>query len=413
MVGKIMNGLLRLAKHSGTVSRKPTCRPASRTGRPLMMESLEGRELMAVAIVDRTFKELEFSGPASISGILSGSLGSKPVSGTFRGNLNLSGELAYTSPVDAVGQGTATGTVTSFAYGYGNLPALTLNSQTAADGMREVAGKFSATLPPGGNIGAVNLAGTINTSNFTVTGTINFTQNGTIKSNGYWSGSFAPIDPQPLTVQTNAQWDPVKPGVIDVTIEAGGSVQKAATRNTAVATVSVYWGTAADGRLTKLPDTIPVLWNQASGDYEITKLPVPPAGAAKLLFVTTYGTTTNTIALDLPPKPTISISNVSVIPPASGYGDMVFNVTISGDTAFPVSVNYATANGTAVNWEDYLAKSGVLTFQPGGPLTQTITIKIKKDATIANQDFFVQLSAAKWGTIEGTGRGTGSIIDII
>jgi len=411
MVTKILNGLFRLAKNRGS-SRKSARRPASRSGRPLMMESLEGRELMAVAIVDRTFKELDFAGPAAVSGRLSGTFGTNPVNGTFKGNLNLSGQMAYSSPTDAVGQGAAMGNVTGYVYGYGNLPPLALDGETAEGGMKEVAGKFSATLPPQGNVGAVNLAGTINTKNLTAAGTINFTLNGTIKGNGNWSGSFAPINPQPLTVATTAQWDPVKPGVIDVEIEAGGSVQKAATRTTAVATVSVYWGTAVNGRLTKLPDTIPVLWNQASGDYEISKLPVPPAAAAKLLIVTTYGTTINTIALELPPKPTISINSVSVTPPLTGYGDMVFTVKISGDTAFPVSVNYATMNGTAISKQDYVVKSGVLTFQPGGPLEQTITVKVRKDATVANQDFYVQLKTPKWGTIAGTGKGTGSIIDI-
>jgi len=198
---------------------------------------------------------------------------------------------------------------------------------------------------------------------------------------------------------------------VDVHVDAGGSVQKAATRTTAVATVNVYWGNAAGAKLTKLADTIPVLWNQAGGNYEVSKLPVPPALATKLIFETKYGATTNSVSLDLPARPSISISSVSVTPPATGFGDAVFNVTISGETAFPVTVKYTTVNGTAVRGQDFTSRTGFLTFVPGGPLTQTITIKVKKDTTIANQDFYVQLSAPTWGTIAGTGKGVGHIID--
>jgi len=412
MVSKLLSGLFQQARDRIGSRRTKARRPERRVERRLTVESLEGRELLAVAILSRSWKELEFSGPATVSGNLSGKYGTQPVSGRFNGSMTLSGDLKYSSPTDAVGQGAAVGTVNGSITGYGALPTLNLNGDTGPGGMNEVAGRFSAVLPPSGALGVTTLTGTINTSNLTASGAISFTLYTTIRGNGSWSANVAPTNPEPLTVTTTAQWDAVKPGVIDVEILAGGSVQKAATRATPVATVSVYWGTAAGVRLTKLPDSIPILWNQAEGSYEISKLPVPPATAAKLLVVTTVGTTTNTVALDLPAPPTISISSVSVTPPATGFGDAVFTVTLSGNTAFPVSVNYATVNGTAVRKQDFTAKSGVLTFLPGESLTQTITIKVRKDATVANQNFGVQLSNAKWGTLDGTGKGIGSIIDI-
>lgn len=416
MVTKMLAGLVRSAQERFATRfgrrRSASKRSLASSGRTLRMESLEGRELMAVAIVDRSWKEFEFHGPLTVSGNLSGKYGVQPVSGKFNGNLNITGEMQYTSVQDAAGQGTAVGTVSSMIYGYGNLPTLNMNGTTDPGALKEVAGKFSAVLPPDGPMGAVTLGGTLNVKDLTVTGSINFTLMDTVKGVGTWKGTLIPDNPQPLTVTTSAAWDPVKPGVVDVHVEAGGSVQKATNRNTAVANVTVFWGNAAGAKLTKLPDTIPVLWNQASGNYELSKLPVPPVQAAKLVFVTTYGKTVNTTTLDLPARPGISISNVSITPPATGFGDAVFNISISGDTAFPVTVKYTTVNGTAVKGQDFTNVTGTLTFVPGGPTTQSIVVKVKKDTTVANQDFYVQLSAPTWGTITGTGKGTGSIIDV-
>lgn len=416
MMTNLLAGMFRRAKDR-LVGRSTASRRQGKTGqRSLSMESLEGRELMAVAVLSRSWKEFEFTGPVVVSGNLTGKYGVNPVNGKFSGNLAIAGNMAYSSPTDAVGQGSAVGTVNSTVYGYGNLPTLNLNGSTEPGAMKETAGKFSAVLPaqPDSPLGAVTLGGTLNTKDFKVTGTINFTLSDTVKGAGTWSGTFAPVNPQPLVVNTTASWDDAnKPGTVDVTIAAGGSVQKAINRNTAVANVTMYWGNAAGAKLNKLPDTIPVLWNQAGGSYEVSKLPVPPVQAAKLLFVTTYGTTVNTFALDLPARPTISVSNVAVTPPATGFGDAVFNVSISEASVFPVTVRYTTANGTAVRGQDFTNRSGTLTFVPGGPLTQQVVIKVKKDTTVANQDFYLQLSAPTWGTLAGTGKGIGSIIDIL
>jgi len=369
---------------------------------------------MAVAVLSRSWKEFEFTGPVVVSGNLSGKYGTQPVTGKFSGNLAIAGDMAYTGPSDAVGQGSTTGVVTSSVFGYGNLPTLNLSGTTEPGAMKEVAGKFSAVLPddPDSPLGVVTLGGTLNTKDFKVSGTINFTLSDTVKGSGKWSGTLAPVDPQPLVVTTTAAWDDAgKPGTVDVTIQAGGSVQKAVNRNVAVANVTVYWGNAAGAKLNKLPDTIPLLWNQGAGTCEVPKLPVRPVPAARLIFVATDGTTASTFMLDLPARPTISISNVSVTPPETGFGDAVFNVSISGATPFPVTVKYTTANGTAVRGQDFTNRSGTLTFVPGGPLTQQIVIKVKKDTTLANQDFYLQLSAPTWGVLSGTGRGIGSIID--
>ncbi len=75
--------------------------------------------------------------------------------------------------------------------------------------------------------------------------------------------------------------------------------------------------------------------------------------------------------------PTLRINDVEVNEAA---GVAIFTVTLSHPSSKPVTVDYATKDdGYAKAGEDYTATSGTLTFQPGGPLTQTIEVKITND----------------------------------
>ena len=66
---------------------------------------------------------------------------------------------------------------------------------------------------------------------------------------------------------------------------------------------------------------------------------------------------------DVPPPPaTLAIDDVSKNEGRSGTTTFTFTVTRSGSTSGTVTVNYATANGTAVAGSDYNAASGTLTF---------------------------------------------------
>jgi hypothetical protein len=68
-------------------------------------------------------------------------------------------------------------------------------------------------------------------------------------------------------------------------------------------------------------------------------------------------------------------------------------------------VSYATADGSATTADtDYVPTSGVLTFVPGGPLSQTITVDVVGDLGVeANETFVVNLSAPAGGMEQGTG----------
>jgi hypothetical protein len=112
--------------------------------------------------------------------------------------------------------------------------------------------------------------------------------------------------------------------------------------------------------------------------------------------------------LDDDPPPALSISDVSLAEGRSGVTYFVFTVSLSAASDKTVSVDYATANGTATTANsDYVATSGTLTFAPG-ETTKTITVQVKGDRKKeANETFYLNLSAALNALLEdGQGRGT-------
>ncbi|MBE9127593.1 MULTISPECIES: glycoside hydrolase family 9 protein [unclassified Coleofasciculus] len=111
-----------------------------------------------------------------------------------------------------------------------------------------------------------------------------------------------------------------------------------------------------------------------------------------------------------PTQPTLAINDVSVTEGDSGSKNATFTVSLSAASTEAVSVNYATANGTAIAGSDYTAKSGILTFTPG-QTSKTFTVPILGDTLDeANETFKVNLSQATNATI-GDSQGIGTIID--
>jgi hypothetical protein len=113
-----------------------------------------------------------------------------------------------------------------------------------------------------------------------------------------------------------------------------------------------------------------------------------------------------------PPLPTLSIDSVSANEGNAGNTPFTFTVTLSAASATPVTVSYATADGSATSASsDYLPASGVLTFTPGGPLSQTVTVNVVGDLAVeADETFTVTLSAPSGATL-ATPQGTGTILN--
>src|SRR5204863_5816284 len=99
--------------------------------------------------------------------------------------------------------------------------------------------------------------------------------------------------------------------------------------------------------------------------------------------------------------------NVSVTEGNTGTTNAVFTVTLSAASSQTVTVDFATADGTATAGSDYVANSGTLTFN-SGDITKTITVVVNGDTlNETNETFFVNLSNAVNATIaDGQGLGT-------
>ncbi len=89
--------------------------------------------------------------------------------------------------------------------------------------------------------------------------------------------------------------------------------------------------------------------------------------------------------------PSITITDYSV---NENIGTKVITVTLSATSSQTVSVNFNTANNTALSGSDYNSQTGTLTFTPG-QTSKTITLTILDDLNYeTDETFYVQLSDA-------------------
>jgi hypothetical protein len=87
----------------------------------------------------------------------------------------------------------------------------------------------------------------------------------------------------------------------------------------------------------------------------------------------------------------------------------VFTVSLSGQPLWPVTVDYATANGTATVNSDYLPTSGTLGF-PVGVNTRTITVTVIGDKSReTSETFLLNLSNPSANAYLGDSQGLGTI----
>lgn len=107
------------------------------------------------------------------------------------------------------------------------------------------------------------------------------------------------------------------------------------------------------------------------------------------------------------PKPGVSIADAQVTEGNSGTTTLSFPVSLDKASTQPVSVGYATADGTATAGSDYVAASGKVTFAPG-QTTKTIDVTVNGDTAVEpDETMTVSLSGPKNATIKkGTATGT-------
>ncbi|MEG3437100.1 Calx-beta domain-containing protein [Pannus brasiliensis CCIBt3594] len=97
--------------------------------------------------------------------------------------------------------------------------------------------------------------------------------------------------------------------------------------------------------------------------------------------------------------PTISINDISLAEGNSGIQNAVFTLNLDKAFAQAVTVNYATANGTATAGSDYNATSGTVTFN-AGETSKTVSVGVLGDTIVeGNETFTLALSNATNATI--------------
>lgn len=205
------------------------------------------------------------------------------------------------------------------------------------------------------------------------------------------------------------------PATITVTRTGGTtgavSVHYATSDGTAVAG-SDYAAAAgtlnwADGDGANKTFTIPITndsLNEASETIGLT-LSAPTGGAV----IGNPGSATLAI-LDNDPTPSISITDVSLAEGNSGATNFNFTVSLSAASGQTITVDYATADGTALSGGDYQPLSGTLTFSPG-QTAKPVTVLVNGDTQgEPNETFLVGLANVVNATVDKD-HGTGTIVN--
>ncbi len=110
--------------------------------------------------------------------------------------------------------------------------------------------------------------------------------------------------------------------------------------------------------------------------------------------------------------PLVSIGDAAVVEGSSGTRALQFAVSLSRSSSTPVTVAFATEDGSATAASDYVARSGSVTFQPGlVSAAATITVRVRGDAAIEPKENLRVRLHDPVGAVLWRAVGTGRIID--
>jgi hypothetical protein len=108
--------------------------------------------------------------------------------------------------------------------------------------------------------------------------------------------------------------------------------------------------------------------------------------------------------------PSLTVNDATVTEGDSGAKNAVFTVALSASSADPVTVDYATVDGSAKAPDDYAAASGTLTFAPG-ELSKQVTVAVAGDILDEPHETYSLELANPVGATLADGRGAGTILD--
>lgn len=129
--------------------------------------------------------------------------------------------------------------------------------------------------------------------------------------------------------------------------------------------------------------------------------------------VAPFKTLGEVLILDDNTLPGLYIEDITVgEPPVGSTREAYFRVSLSAPWTAPVSVDWATANGSATAGSDYVADSGTLNLAAGQQTAQIPITVLANAGNNASRDFFVDLSNPTQATL-GRDRGRALIVDSV
>src|SRR5262249_38609488 len=176
---------------------------------------------------------------------------------------------------------------------------------------------------------------------------------------------------------------------VNVTLSAASGQTVRVNYATANGTASSTDYVAASGTLTfapgvtSLPINVSIVGDTLNEANETVNVNL--SGATNATIADSQGVITIT---NDDPLPTVSIADASITEGNSGTQNVTPTPTLSTASGRSVSVNYATANGTATAGSDYTAKNGTVTFTAGNT-TATITVSITGDRNVEPNETFL------------------------
>jgi hypothetical protein len=228
--------------------------------------------------------------------------------------------------------------------------------------------------------------------------------------------TIADDDPEPVLAITDTST--VEPATVDVLATHTVSLIPQSGR-----TVTVNYGTA-DGTATAGPDFTPVSGvltfppGTTSRQVQVAVRPDDLDEPNETFFVN-LGPAVNVnvpasdmvgegTIQDIDPPPSVSVANASQFEGDEGGNRLDFLVSLSGASGFPITVNYTTADGTAVAPGDYAFTSGQVSFATG-ETTRPAPVALVTDAQAEpDETLLVNLSAPVNATL-GVSQATGVI----
>jgi alpha-tubulin suppressor-like RCC1 family protein len=180
------------------------------------------------------------------------------------------------------------------------------------------------------------------------------------------------------------------------------------------------WGTPTNPRTITIPTgatqtqvNVPVLADNETESDEMFSLVATATGGGVVLGDDT-GTATIVDADDASvTNPAITVSNPTVIEGDTGQRRAQFLIHLSRVPASPVTVTYATTDGTATAGSDYVAKlPGTVVFAPG-QISKTVDVLISSDTTPGTaRSFTLDITVTGGSPVEElTMSGTATIVD--